>query len=102
MKVIHIHHINSLLDRYMEGENTQEELRELKDYFRQTNDLPQELHHYKEMFDMLEKPAVIPSQEALESLVTPRPVKKQLRRWSWIATACAVACVLLLMTFHFF
>ena len=28
-----ITYIQELLDRYMEGENTQEELRELKEYF---------------------------------------------------------------------
>ena len=57
---IDIQHIEKLLDRYMEGENTQDELRVLKDYFLQTKDIPENLLPYKEMFEVLEKPNIIP------------------------------------------
>ena len=69
---VDIQHIEKLLDRYMEGENTQGELRELKDYFLQTKDIPESLLPYKEMFEVLEKPNIIPSVEALDSLLQPK------------------------------
>ena len=83
-----ITYIQELLDRYMEGENTQEELRELKEYFLHTDDIPHEFLPYKEMFELLEKPTVIPSVKALESLTLPKQEKKKFKLWHWIVAAC--------------
>lgn len=94
---VDIQHINKLLDRYMEGENTQEELRELKVYFQQAKDIPDDLLPYKEMFEVLEKPNIIPSAEALESLLQPKQKKKRIMIWPWIAAACVAGLIVMLL-----
>lgn len=94
---VDIQHIEKLLDRYMEGENTQDELRELKDYFLQTEDIPESLLPYKEMFEVLEKPTTIPSVEALESLLQPKRKSNRAMLLPWIAAACVVGLVIMLL-----
>ena len=94
---VDIQHIEKLLDRYMEGENTQDELRELKDYFLQTKDIPESLLPYKEMFEVLEKPTTIPSVEALESLLQPKRKSNRAMLLPWIAAACVVGLVIMLL-----
>lgn len=94
---VDIQHIEKLLDRYMEGENTQDELRELKDYFLQTKDIPESLLPYKEMFEVLEKPTTIPSVEALESLLQPKRKSNRAILLPWIAAACVVGLVIMLL-----
>ena len=94
---VDIQHIEKLLDRYMEGENTQDELRELKDYFLQTEDIPESLLPYKEMFEVLEKPTTIPSVEALDSLLQPKRKNKRAILLPWIAAACVVGLVIMLL-----
>lgn len=94
---VDIQHIEKLLDRYMEGENTQDELRELKDYFLQTKDIPESLLPYKEMFEVLEKPTTIPSVEALDSLLQPKRKNKRAILLPWIAAACVVGLVIMLL-----
>ena len=94
---VDIQHIEKLLDRYMEGENTQDELRELKDYFQQTKDIPESLLPYKEMFELLEKPTIIPSVEALETLAAPKQKRRQIKLWYWIAAACVAGMIVMLL-----
>ena len=94
---IDIQHIEKLLDRYMEGENTQGELRELKDYFLQTKDIPESLLPYKEMFEVLEKPNIIPSVEALDSLLQPKQKSNRAMLLPWIVAACVVGLVIMLL-----
>ena len=94
---IDIQHIEKLLDRYMEGENTQDELRELKDYFLQTKDIPESLLPYKEMFEVLEKPNIIPSVEALDSLLQPKQKSNRAMLLPWIVAACVVGLVIMLL-----
>ena len=94
---VDIQHIEKLLDRYMEGENTQDELRELKDYFLQTKDIPESLLPYKEMFEVLEKPTTIPSVEALDSLLQPKQKSNRAMLLPWIVAACVVGLVIMLL-----
>ena len=94
---VDIQHIEKLLDRYMEGENTQGELRVLKDYFLQTKDLPENLLPYKEMFEVLEKPTTIPSVEALDSLLQPKQKSNRAMLLPWIVAACVVGLVIMLL-----
>ena len=94
---VDIQHIEKLLDRYMEGENTQDELRVLKDYFLQTKDIPESLLPYKEMFEVLEKPNIIPSVEALDSLLQPKRKNKRAILLPWIVAACVVGLVIMLL-----
>ena len=94
---VDIQYIEKLLDRYMEGENTQDELRELKDYFLQTKDIPESLLPYKEMFEVLEKPNIIPSVEALDSLLQPKQKSNRAMLLPWIVAACVVGLVIMLL-----
>lgn len=94
---VDIQHIEKLLDRYMEGENTQGELRELKDYFLHTKDIPESLLPYKEMFEVLEKPNIIPSVEALDSLLQPKQKSNRAMLLPWIVAACVVGLVIMLL-----
>ena len=94
---VDIQYIEKLLDRYMEGENTQDELRELKDYFLQTKDFPESLLPYKEMFEVLEKPNIIPSVEALDSLLQPKQKSNRAMLLPWIVAACVVGLVIMLL-----
>lgn len=94
---VDIQYIEKLLDRYMEGENTQDELRELKDYFLQTKDIPESLLPYKEMFEVLEKPNIIPSVEALDSLLQPKQKSNRAILLPWIVAACVVGLVIMLL-----
>ena len=94
---VDIQHIEKLLDRYMEGENTQDELRELKDYFLQTKDIPENQLPYKEMFEVLEKPNIIPSVEALDSLLQPKQKSNRAMLLPWIVAACVVGLVIMLL-----
>ena len=94
---VDIQHIEKLLDRYMEGENTQDELRELKDYFLQTKDIPESLLPYKEMFEVLEKPTTIPSVETLDSLLQPKQKSNRAMLLPWIVAACVVGLVIMLL-----
>ena len=94
---VDIQHIEKLLDRYMEGENTQDELRVLKDYFLQTKDIPENLLPYKEMFEVLEKPTTIPSVEALDSLLQPKQKSNIAMLLPWIVAACVVGLVIMLL-----
>ena len=63
-----------LLARYMEGECTQEELRQLKEYFRSTPDLPADLAPYARMFDIIDEKQPTPSVEALDRFAAPSPL----------------------------
>ncbi len=94
---VDIQYIEKLLDRYMEGENTQGELRELKDYFLHTKDIPESLLPYKEMFEVLEKPNIIPSVEALDSLLQPKQKSNRAMLLPWIVAACVVGLVIMLL-----
>ena len=58
--------INDLLARYMEGETTQEEQRQLAEYLRETDPLPAEMKPYKQMFDLISERPEVPTAKALE------------------------------------
>ena len=64
---MNIDNIYQLLDRYMEGENTQEELCILKKFFKECNNLPDDLLPYRDMFDILETPLPVPTDKELEA-----------------------------------
>ena len=45
--------IRELLHRYMEGESTQAEMKQLKAYFHSGQDLPEDLTAYAQMFAVI-------------------------------------------------
>ena len=68
--------INDLLARYMEGETTQEEQRQLAEYLRETDPLPNEMKPYKQMFDLISERPEVPTAKALERFgkAAPSPI----------------------------
>ena len=65
--------IHELLTRYMDGNCTQEELRQLKEYFGSTKDLPADLRPYAQMFDILSERQPTPPAEALDRFAEAAP-----------------------------
>ena len=65
--------IRTYINRYLEGECTQEELKALKEYFRSTPDLPADLRPYAQMFALLDEKQATPSVEALDKFAETAP-----------------------------
>ena len=63
--------IRTYINRYLEGESTQEELRLLREYFRSTPDLPPDLVPFARMFALLDEKQPTPSAEALDRFAAP-------------------------------
>ena len=91
--------VHLLLDRYMDGENTQEELRLLKEYFGNTQDLPADLVPYAQMFALLNEKQQTPSVEALDrfSEVQMPASRRRIPVWPFIAAACITAFAVILL-----
>ena len=85
--------VRVLLDRYMEGEGTQEELKLLKAYFGNTQDLPADLVPFAQMFALLDEKQQTPSVEALDrfSEVQVQTASRRIPLWPFIAAACIAA-----------
>ena len=83
----------------MEGESTQKELKLLKDYFCCTQDLPQDLIPYAQIFAIIDEEMTMPSIEALDKFASPtKGDRKRLLIWPFIAAACVAAFALILLT----
>ena len=90
--------IRTYINRYIEGECTQEELRQLKEYFRSTKDLPADLRPYAQMFAFLDEKQATPSAEALDRF-SEGMMPAQRRRiplWPLLAAACIAAFAFML------
>ena len=87
-----------LLARYMEGDSTQEELRQLKEYFRSTPDLPADLRPYAQMFDILSERQPTPSVEALDRFAEGQvTVRRRNPLWPLLAAAACIAAFALIL-----
>ena len=91
--------VRKLLRRYMEGENTQEELKQLKDYFAGTQDLPADLVPYAQMFAIIDEETPTPSVEALDRFAEDQvpAVRRRIPLWPFIAAACVAAFAFILL-----
>ena len=99
MKKVTSENVQELLTRYMEGENTQEELRLLKEYFGSTKELPADLIPYARMFALLEEKPQIPSAEALNRFAeAPQPARQHIPLWPLLAAACIAAFAVIFLT----
>lgn len=100
MKKMTSENVQEYLARYLDGVNTQEELKLLKEYFGSTKELPADLVPYAQMFALLEEKPQTPSVEALnrfsEGQVPAR--KKRLPRWPVWAAACIAAFAVIFLT----
>ena len=65
--------VRELLRRYMEGDNTQEELKQLKAYFAGSQDLPEDLKAFAQMFAIIDEEMPTPSTEALDRFAEAAP-----------------------------
>lgn len=100
MKRVTSENVHEYLNRYMEGESTQEELRLLKEYFGNTKDLPAELRPYAQMFAVLDDKPQTPSVEALNRFADGQvPARRQrVRLWPLVAAACIAAFAVIFLT----
>ena len=92
--------IRELLARYMNGENSQKELRILKEYFADSPNLPDDLTPYAQMFALLDEKPQAPSVEALDrfsDIQMPEP-RRRLPLWPIWAAACIAAFVIIFLT----
>lgn len=91
--------IRELLHRYMEGESTQAEMKQLKEYFDGEQDLPVDLIPYAQMFAVIEEETPTPSTEALDKFSEEQVLKTQRRLplWPFIAAACIAAFAVILL-----
>ncbi len=69
--------IHILLDRYMEGESSQEEQKEIERYFRETKDIPEELEVYRSMYEVIGQETEVPTQEELDRFCKANGVELQ-------------------------
>ena len=92
--------IRELLHRYMEGESTQAEMKQLKEYFDGEQDLPVDLIPYAQMFAIIEEETPTPSTEALDKFSEEQVLKTQRRLplWPFIAAACIAAFAFIFLT----
>lgn len=91
--------IRELLHRYMEGESTQAEMKQLKEYFDGKQDLPADLIPYAQMFAIIEEETQTPSTEALDKFSEEQVLKtkRRLPLWPFIAAACIAAFAVILL-----
>lgn len=91
--------IRKLLHRYMEGESTQTEMKQLKEYFDSEQNLPVDLIPYAQMFAIIEEKTPTPSTEALDKFSEEQVLKTQRRLplWPFIAAACIAAFAVILL-----
>ena len=92
--------VHRYLDRYLDGESTQEELRQLREYFAGTSDIPADLIPYAQMFALIEERQPTPSVEALnrfseERMPAPR---RRIPLWPLLAAACIAAIAFIILT----
>ena len=100
MKRVTSEKVLEYLARYMDGESTQEELRALKDYFANAEDLPAELAPYAQMFAVLEEKPETPSVEALNRFSEGQvpAARQRVRLWPLVAAACIAAFAVIFLT----
>ena len=91
--------IHELLHHYMEGESTQAEMKQLKEYFDGEQDLPVDLIPYAQMFTIIEEETPTPNTEALDRFSEEQVLKTQRRLplWPFIAAACIAAFAVILL-----
>lgn len=78
-------HVRQLLRRFMSGETTLDEEREIAAWLRKTGDLPDDLRDYQQMFAYFDEGMPLPAQHPRR-----RSVYLRLR---WLAAACVAALV---------
>ncbi len=105
MKMKKDENITQLLEKYLDGDTSNNEERILADYFRKAgDDVPEEWRPYKALFAYLATEKESSGESKVRS-ITPTPQKASKPRWSrqttryaWIGAAAAVLVGVLLVT----
>ena len=83
--------INELLRRYDEALTTDAEERQLAEFFRSTNDIPDEWADYAAMFRALDATESLFSDEEKDRLMAQPKDEKRRKTWLWAAAIAALA-----------
>lgn len=94
-------YIQDLLNKFMEGQTTENEEQILAEFFATTEDIPAEWMPYNEMFQNFKTDAYDFSEAELYEMLQTEPAKKSriISMWPWLSAAC-VASVLALFVLH--
>ena len=88
-----LNRIETILEKYFQGETSVSEEKELKSYF-SSSDVAQHLEHYKPLFGFFSKAA---TQEFEQTI----PLKTKKRNVKWLSIAASVVVLLGISTFTF-
>ena len=93
-------YVRVLLDHYMDGENSQEELKLLKAYFASSQDLPEDLKAFAQMFAIIDEEMPTPSAEALDRFSENQlpAARRRTPLWPFVAAACIAAFAVIFLT----
>lgn len=100
MNKVILEDIRERLARYMEGESSQEDMRQLKAFFGSAEFLPDDLEPYARMFAMLEEKPQTPTVESLDRFSegqAPAPCRR-IPLWPLLAAACIAGLAFIFLT----
>lgn len=89
--------IRLLLTRYLDGESTQEELRQLGEYLSHADRLPADLMPYAQMFALLDERSEVPTAAALNRFAEAPSTHTPRRLYLLLAAACIAAFAFILL-----
>lgn len=101
MKTEEYRQIEDLLERFFEGQTSNEEERTLYDFFTRA-DVPSHLESYKEVFGYFEKSIAGEFWEAPELSITSKAPSSSERRFRWTIILAVAASLLVLLVNTFF
>lgn len=92
--------IKILIDKFFDGQSTEEDEQVLSDFFCNGGDVPEEWETYKLIFMSFKTDAYDFSEDELEAILSPSPVIREdmRQRWRWLSIAC-VAAILVVITY---
>lgn len=89
-------YIEGLLEKFLEGQTTEEEEQMLQDYFCTTEDIPASWQMYKDLFLSFKTDAYEFSEGEIDAMLAPVIEKKtrNVHLWKWAVAACAIFAVI--------
>lgn len=88
--------INELIERFVNGQTTEDEELTLSEFFCNGGDIPKEWKAYRLLFMSFKTDAYDFSEDELEAMLSPSPAIRMnmRRRWRWVSIACVSAILL--------
>ncbi len=95
MKKCNLDDIERLLEKFVDGQTTEREERELADFFSTADELPADWQAYKELFGSFKTDAYDFSDDEIHAMLSAAPARRRvaLRALRWAAAACVVAAL---------